>query len=129
MFLSRHKKLDCLGHLMIKSVTIFATDSLVPISNPEAGRPDQQRLVKWPVLIWKIVPFRQAEATLARQFDQRFLRSNGDHRLDSDGIPEFPLENNDRLAKDYVSAMPRVVLPLESLRAANQTPGNMVYQF
>lgn len=127
MFLARHKKGDCLGRRMIKSVTIFVTDSMITTFDSVRTGKKQQMLLKWPVLIWEIVRFDQAHVDKARQFDVRFLRSNGDHRLGSNGNPKFPSEENPQLAKDYVTEKPRIALPYQHLRSAKKTPGNMMF--
>lgn len=128
MFLARHKRSDLLDHLMVKSVTVFATDTTRTGHGRDGVIPDQEVIVKWPVLIWEIVRFDQVLVDQARILDARFLRSNWEHRLDSNGNPKFPSENNPHLAKDYITEKPRILLDHSDLRSAEETSGNMVFK-
>lgn len=78
--------------------------------------------------IWEITPFAHSIVNKARQFDKRFLRSNYDHRVGSDGKPKFPKEECPQLTKDYVSEMPRIEFPHKHIQAAKRVPGNKIFE-
>ena len=69
-----------LGHLMLESVTVFVTDSLRTVKNGGA----RQEIVKWPVLIWKVVRFDERLLDLAKCNQEYYVSSAGNHMMDPD---------------------------------------------
>jgi hypothetical protein len=125
MFLSRHKRSRDFGHRVIRRVSIFAADSNKSVNTPLGT---QSLLIKWPVLIWEVVPFNEEYVAQARALEGAFLDDDRVHKRGPDGEALFPFMAACRLAEDSPKDIPRICLPDAELHVSRQTPGNMVFQ-
>jgi hypothetical protein len=128
--LARHKNWPNLGHKILKSVTIFAADSVRTYHKP-TGRPDMSTtettlLVNWPVLIWELGSPEEAFLTQARNLQKEYLDAKGDRKLGPDGKLRLPKIPCAQIAPQPAKHIPRVYLPDEELRVHRMTPGNVV---
>jgi hypothetical protein len=76
-FLAKRKDPSMFGHLMLESVTIFVTDSVRSVKDG-GGR---QEIVKWPVLVWKVVRFDEGLLTLTKFNQEFYISKSGNHMM------------------------------------------------
>lgn len=138
MLLGRHKRpvspdqRGGLGHHMVHSITIFATDS-VKAHDYKTGKKVQRTLVKWPVVIWRICPFNKEIAEKALYLEAEYFDHAKDiHKMGDDGKASLPCRHpgaeSPRLGHRYSAGgyKPRIFLPSEHIEASKKIPGNMV---
>lgn len=83
-----------LGHLMLESVTIFVTDS-VRSAKDGSGK---QEMVKWPVLMWKVVRYNNELRALTKFNEEFYVSMSGNHMMDSEDekklmLPSIPYQS------------------------------------
>lgn len=123
-FLAKHKAR--LGHKILKSVTVFAADSIITPPGFQNELPD---LVKWPVLIWEVVDYDPKLVEDKKRVENAYVDDNGNHKLDQDGDVICPNIRYDPIAGGAGGkclTVPRVFLPADELRHINRNMGNMV---
>ena len=123
-FLAKHKNTGLLGLQMLKSVTIFAADSVRTMSHSEGGR--RTELVKWPVVIWEITPHNTELMASVKKTHSLYINPDNTHLRGPNGNWAFPNIPCPQLAAKYSNFFPRVELPLADITYTAQTPGNAV---
>ena len=78
---------------MLESVTIFVTDSVRSVKDGGGCR----EIVKWPVLVWKVVPFHEDLITRLNFNEEFYISKSGNHMMDPDDdkkpmLPSIPYQ-------------------------------------
>lgn len=86
-------------------------------------------IIKWPVVIWKVSPFKfdTVIADTTRELERRYLNDDGSHKIDNDGSPFLPSGPGAQIAPGAEDDMPRIWLDMKYLYKSAQTTGNMVF--
>lgn len=82
---ARNKREDCLGMSLLDSVTVFAADSVRELQRDHYQDPKRSVLVKWPVLIWHVLPYNEHSIDNAKRFEPFYLDSYNQHRQTAEG--------------------------------------------
>lgn len=123
-FLYEHKSPDELGKKVVRSITVFAADSVMTFLT--AGN-TYHELVKWPVLLFEIGDFSEDTVRLRRDMEAKY---NAVPKQDKHGRKtyEFPNVECERLAAATSGhLLPRIMLPSNMTYWQELLPGNMIW--
>jgi hypothetical protein len=118
--LAKHKSPEDLGIKLLRSVTIFATDSMLT---------GQELPLKWPVLVWQLSGYDEGLIVQARQLELDYTdEDTGMHKATPQYRWKLPNIECPRLCADSSTMFPRVMLPSPYTWVGNEWPGNILFK-